>query len=420
MQLKKTNALGAAALTLLGGASTAQAEDRGWVFDTATLIYSELDGRVSAVEPKLRATKTLANDRSFSVGATVDVLAGASPNGAIAADTPQTFSRPSGTGQYTTAPGELPLDDTFQDTRIALDGSFTLPVGKQTLTTSLSASNEYDYLSLAAGAVVSRDFNQRNTTVSVGANLASDTIDAVGGAPVPLSIMPAPGQPTGRAEASEDKQIVDLLVSVTQILSPQSLMQISYSLSQSDGYLNDPYKIISVVDGNGDPLRYAYEGRPETRVKHALFAQYKRFVFDRDVLDISFRLLTDDWGIGSQTLDMTYRWNFSAARYLEPHVRYYRQSAADFYRIALFDGEENQLEFASADPRLGQFDAVTLGLKYGQTLKSGNEWNLRLEGYTQQGSTDGVPSQAATALAGRDLDPTLDAVMLTAGYRFRW
>lgn len=117
---------------------------------------------------------------------------------------------------------------------------------------------------------------------------------------------------------------------------------------------------------------------------------------------------------------MTYRWNFSAARYLEPHVRYYRQSAADFYRIALFDGEENQLEFASADPRLGQFDAVTLGLKYGQTLKSGNEWNLRLEGYTQQGSTDGVPSQAATALAGRDLDPTLDAVMLTAGYRFRW
>ncbi|ULQ46400.1 DUF3570 domain-containing protein [Flagellatimonas centrodinii] len=420
MQLKKTNALGAAALTLLGGTSTAQAEDRGWVFDTATLIYSELDGRVSAVEPKLRATKTLANDRSFSVGATVDVLAGASPNGAIAADTPQTFSRPSGTGQYTTAPGELPLDDTFQDTRIALDGSFTLPVGKQTLTTSLSASNEYDYLSLAAGAVVSRDFNQRNTTVSVGANLASDTIDAVGGAPVPLSIMPAPGQPTGRAEASEDKQIVDLLVSVTQILSPQSLMQISYSLSQSDGYLNDPYKIISVVDGNGDPLRYAYEGRPETRVKHALFAQYKRFVFDRDVLDISFRLLTDDWGIGSQTLDMTYRWNFSAARYLEPHVRYYRQSAADFYRIALFDGEENQLEFASADPRLGQFDAVTLGLKYGQTLKSGNEWNLRLEGYTQQGSTDGVPSQAATALAGRDLDPTLDAVMLTAGYRFRW
>ena len=420
MQLNKTNALGAAALTLLGGASTAQAEDRGWVFDTATLIYSELDGRVSAVEPKLRATKTLTNDRSFSVGATVDVLAGASPNGAIEADTPQTFSRPSGTGQYTTAPGELPLDDTFQDTRIALDGSFTLPVGKQTLTTSLSASNEYDYLSLAAGAVVSRDFNQRNTTVSLGANLASDTIDAVGGAPVPLSIMPAPGQPTGRTEASEDKQIVDLLVSVTQILSPHSLMQISYSLSQSDGYLNDPYKIISVVDGNGDPLRYAYEGRPETRVKHALFAQYKRFVFDRDVLDISFRLLTDDWGIGSQTLDMTYRWNFSTARYLEPHIRYYRQSEADFYRIALFDGEENQLEFASADPRLGQFDAVTLGLKYGQTLKSGNEWNLRLEGYTQQGSTDGVPSQAATALAGRDLDPTLDAVMLTAGYRFRW
>ena len=151
-----------------------------------------------------------------------------------------------------------------------------------------------------------------------------------------------------------------------------------------------------------------------------MFAQYKRFVFNRDVLDVSLRFMRDDWGISSETLDMTYRWNFSETRYLEPHVRYYLQGEADFYRAALFDGEDTTLTEASADPRLGRFDAITLGLKYGQTLRSGNEWNVRLEGYTQLGSTAGVPAQAAAGLSRFDLDPSLDAVMLTAGYRFSW
>lgn len=417
MQLKP-NALSAAALALLGSTGTQAADTGKWQFDAATLVYSEADSRVQAVEPKLRATRALDNDRSISAAVTVDVLTGASPNGAAPADSPQTFTSASGNKPYTVDAFETPLDDDFRDTRVAVDGSFTTPVGDQTLTTSLAASKEYDYLSISAGAVLSKDFNRNNTTVSAGINVANDTIDAVGGAPVPLSVMPAPGNP--RPESTETKQIYDLLFSVTQVLSPVSLMQISYSLSQSDGYLNDPYKLLSVVDANGDPLRYVYESRPDTRLKHALFAQYKRFVFGRDVIDVSLRLMSDDWGITSETLDTTYRWNFSETRYLEPHLRYYRQSEADFYRAALFDGEENTLTEASADPRLGQFDAVTVGLKYGQTLPSGNEWNVRLEAYTQLGKTTGVPAQAAAGLSRFDLEPTLDALMLTAGYRFSW
>lgn len=417
MQLKP-NALSAAALALLGSTGTQAADTGKWQFDAATLVYSEADSRIQAVEPKLRATRALDNDRSISAAVTVDVLTGASPNGAAPADSPQTFTSASGNKPYTVDAFETPLDDDFRDTRVAVDGSFTTPVGDQTLTTSLAASKEYDYLSISAGAVLSKDFNRNNTTVSAGINVANDTIDAVGGAPVPLSVMPAPGNP--RPESTETKQIYDLLFSVTQVLSPVSLMQISYSLSQSDGYLNDPYKLLSVVDANGDPLRYVYESRPDTRLKHALFAQYKRFVFGRDVIDVSLRLMSDDWGITSETLDTTYRWNFSETRYLEPHLRYYRQSEADFYRAALFDGEENTLTEASADPRLGQFDAVTVGLKYGQTLPSGNEWNVRLEAYTQLGKTSGVPAQAAAGLSRFDLEPTLDALMLTAGYRFSW
>jgi len=48
----------------------------------------------------------------------LDTLTGASATGAVAQPNAQTFSRPSGDGQYTTSPNELPLDDTFRDTRV--------------------------------------------------------------------------------------------------------------------------------------------------------------------------------------------------------------------------------------------------------------------------------------------------------------
>lgn len=415
--------LNAAALALLGlaGSAAAQVAEPGWEFDTATLVYSETGGRVQALEPKLRATRYGRDGQVITGAVTVDVLTGASPNGAAPASTPQTFSRPSGVGSYTVSPGEVPLDDTFHDTRVALDGGYTFPLGtRHALSLSLNASNEYDYQSFGAGATLSRDFNLKNTTVSLGFNLASDTVDPVGGIPTGLSRVPEPGQATGRVEGTDTKTITDVLASVTQVLSPNSLAVFSYSLSQSDGYQTDPYKLLSVVGVDGQPLRYVYEARPEQRTKQALYGQYKRFVFSRDVWEVSLRLMSDDWGIFSQTLDTTYRWNFGETRYLEPHLRYYRQTEADFYRAALFDGEEGQLGSASADPRLGAFDALTLGIKYGQTLPGGSQWSLRLEGYTQIGQRAGVPAPAEAALAGVDLEPELTAVMLIGGYRFRW
>jgi hypothetical protein len=419
MQLNPS--LNAAALALLGLSQASAAADAvpGWTFDSSTLVYSETGGRVQAAEPRFRATRSWDSGRSLSLGLTLDALTGASPNGAAPASTPQTFTTPSGNGSYTIAAGETPLDDTFRDTRVALDASFSTPLGERnTLTTTLFGSNEYDYLSIGAGATIARDFNLRNTTASLGVNVSQDSIDPVGGAPQPLSRMPVEGEPLGRSAGGESKTVVDVLASVTQVLSPVSLVTLTASASLADGYLTDPYKILSVVGTDGEPLRYVYEARPDTRFKQALYGEYKRFVFDRDAWTLSLRLMSDDWGVFSQTVDSTYRWNFGSHRYLEPHVRYYRQSEADFYHPALFDGQENQLSEASADPRLAAFDAITVGLKYGQTTRGGLPWWVRLEGYTQLGRTAGVPAQAADGLAKFDLEPELTAVMFTAGFRF--
>ncbi len=71
---------------------------------------------------------------------------------------------------------------------------------------------------------------------------------------------------------------------------------------------------------------------------------------------------------------------------------------------------------ASADYRLGEFDAITFGVKYGWKTESGNEWNARLEMYSADGS---VPADLLIGNQGsRDIYPDLDAIIFQLGYRF--
>jgi len=98
MQLKKKNlkkALFEASCTLLGGNSVA----KDWDFDAAVMYYGEPD-RVQALEGILSAKKTLKDDKELSTKLVVDSLTGASANGAVPQTSAQTFTTPSGNGQY--------------------------------------------------------------------------------------------------------------------------------------------------------------------------------------------------------------------------------------------------------------------------------------------------------------------------------
>lgn len=128
--------LAAASLALLGTVSTASAgEFKGWEIDSSVLFYQESDNRVTAIEPTLSIRKAFKGDRFANFKLVIDSLTGATPNGATPSNVPQTFTRPSGTGDYTIAAGETPLDDTFLDTRVALSGSWTQPLDRLTKVT---------------------------------------------------------------------------------------------------------------------------------------------------------------------------------------------------------------------------------------------------------------------------------------------
>jgi hypothetical protein len=66
--------------------------------------------------------------------------------------------------------------------------------------------------------------------------------------------------------------------------------------------------------------------------------------------------------------------------YLEPHVRYYSQGAADFFHYYLVSGEAVP-QYASADTRLAKFHAQTYGTKFGIPFDETSEFNVRIEYY---------------------------------------
>lgn len=429
MQLKKkgsiTTALAGATCALLGQPAV-QANEllKNWKFDTAILFYGETD-RVSLAEGVFNASKTFDDDSLFNLKFVFDTLTGASANGAVAQPTAQTFSRPSGKGNYNVAANETPLDDTFHDTRVQLSTSWMQPFADSWRgTVSANLSGEYDYQSIGFSGQLEKDLFQRNTTLSAGLSYQFDTIDPVGGLPIAFSSMvlnPDNGNDDDDEDdddndsgGSDDKSTLDLIFGVTQVINRHMLMQFNYSYSQVDGYMTDAYKYLSVVNAEGLTQDYLYEGRPDERTKHSFFWQTK-YALDSGVIDVSFRYATDDWDIKSQTVDTRFRYNLNNNNYLQPHLRYYHQSAAEFYRPYLMQGAP-QPTAASADYRVGEMDAITIGLKYGQKMDNDREWAVRLEYYQQTPKNSGFDKPGV--LQDIDIFPGIEAVILQVNYHF--
>lgn len=421
-----------AAVTLALPGALSAAEPGSWDIDSAVLFYSETD-RVQAVEPVISATRWFDTDRALNAKLVVDTLTGASPNGAVPSNLPQTYTQASGNGSYTVAPDTIPLDDTFRDTRVALSGGWQQPL-TQDLDGNIgvAASNEYDYFSLAVNGGLTYALAQNNATLSLALAYAADTLEPEGGIPISGACLFGASADSGCSEASFDatrrgaddtKDTMDLLLGYTQVLGVRTVGQVNLTLTQSDGYHNDPFKLVSVVDtdnsngnGIGEPERHLHEGRPDSRRKQGIFGRIKHQFFDRDVLDASYRYQTDDWGMQAHTVDLRYRWSFRAHQALTPHLRWYDQSAVDFYHPFLRDDEALPEHF-TADYRQAAFTGITVGAEYAHTSRTGTEWKIAVE-YYQQDGTD--PSNAPGQLGGREIFPDLEAIMVRLNFDFDW
>ena len=424
MQLKKKRdlkkALAAASAALV--AVNTQAKE-AWEIDAEVLHYQESDGRVQDISFKSLASRPFKNEDKLTLSLQFDSLTGASPNGAMRQDEIQTFTQASGAAVFSVPAQTLPLDDSFKDTRLALGLNYlrSLDSGAR-FTHGLTFSREYDYQHLGASTSYAFDYDNQNRTLSVGLGAASDTIEPVGGVPGANSLMLGVDG-TSNNSTQESKTVFDFLAGFTQIINRRSLVQLNYSASVFSGYLNDPYKIVSVLADDGTPLEvadgsgnlYRYESRPDSRTGHNFYIEYK-YRFDKAIANLSYRYHTDDWGINSHTIETRYRWLIDAKQWFEPNIRYYTQTAADFYTPWVLDS--NLPTLSSADYRLAEFNGVTFGLSYKRKIGKDTAIGFSFESYKTSG-----PSQSIAAPSGDIVDTQytdLQASIFRVNYSFKW
>lgn len=197
---------------------------------------------------------------------------------------------------------------------------------------NIGYSEEDDYRSVYFGINGERHFNNELTTVAVGFSHASD------------DIFPTDAALFNRVE-SESKRSDSAFVSLSQIINQVSSFQIAFSITQQDGFLSDPYKL--------------RDSRPEEKTQLALSNAYRRFFVAADAaLHVNYRFYHDDFGISSHTADLAWHQNIGSRFQLVPAIRYYSQSAADFF-TNVDDILKPLSEFQSSDYRLAAFGALS-------------------------------------------------------------
>ena len=401
--------LHSAALALLLIPATAKAQsaptDR---IDFSSLLYGE-QSRTQVIEPMVRFTHLLPDGQSVSAQLGIDVITGASPSGALPSGSVQT--RTSASGRVITSPaGRIPLAP-FHDRRVAFDGEWQKPWSRYvTSTLGGTYSREKDYQSLGLNGKFSTDLMRKLLTVTVGGGISRDTVFPVGGTPLGLS------DGSIVHSGSNDKNVTNVLLGASRILSRRWMVSINGIQTFERGYLTEPYKVISLMNlATGQPAGELTDKRPSTRNRSSVLFSSVYHLTD-DVIYTSYRYYWDTWSVRSHTIDLKYRHDLGGDTFLEPLVRYYQQTAADFFTIGLPQGAPLP-DFATSDYRLGALRTITVGGTFGFHPEDiPGEWTIRAQFIRQAGNSS--PPGAIGIQRNFDLSPPINTFAVVLGYSF--
>ncbi|NOU22880.1 MAG: DUF3570 domain-containing protein [Methyloglobulus sp.] len=204
---------------------------------------------------------------------------------------------------------------------------------------------------------------------------------------------------------------------LTQVLDKDSLTSFDLSYTRSTGYLANPYKVvyghvatfdpgqeIAVTNLYGNTASSSLlEIRPDERNLLNWHLGYDRYIEPMDAaFHFDYSFAHDDWGINAHTFEADWVQPLGASWTVTPRIRYYSQSAADFYTTATYKLDENIKdadgnvvgtksiqEFPkhfSSDQRLSDFGTLSGGVTVEKQFTKGVSLETGFEYYTHQGS----------------------------------
>jgi hypothetical protein len=205
-------------------------------------------------------------------------------------------------------------------------------------------SEENDYTAETFSFGVSQDLFGDLTTVSLGYSLGNDTVGR-----------------RGDAAFNEAVERQHYRLGMSQILTKNLLLGLSFESITDEGFLNNPYRQVRYLD-TGTPQGYSYEREvyPRTRTSDAGAIRLRYYLPYRAAVHAEYRQYSDTWAIEADTFELGYTHPIESGWTIEGKIRSYSQTKADFYSD-LFSRSQFQ-NFMARDKELSTFTSQTLRL----------------------------------------------------------
>jgi len=332
----------ALAVLVVTASATAVAEPL-WRFVSDVLLYSDNDN-VHIATPQVGLVRTLDDDGGqVGVRAAVDVISAASVD--VVTQATNRFS------------------EVRSEAGVHLSKSFSGRIPS----VSYRFSQEPDYISHGGHIGISTPVRSKDTTVSGGYGYTYDRVGRHG---------------TSFDSFSESMQLHSADASITQVLSPRTLVRLAYTLTVQDGYMEKPYRQVpmftqagldraamdGVTLGLDNFADYALSSRPaesvpDRRYRHALATRMLHFVPSWDAsLKLDYQLYTDSWGVLSNLVEPAINHQLTDNWMVRGFVRIYHQTAADFWQKTYVVSDAGQLpKWRTLDKSLTSYLSTTAG-----------------------------------------------------------
>ena len=244
-----------------------------------------------------------------------------------------------------------PYDDERTQSSLSLD----LLHGKSTYTLGAVKSDESDYVANTMFAGISHDMFGDLTTIGFGYKRGKNDV---------FRNVKVGGVKQRDPTFAEEMESQSFNLSVSQIITKNLLLSTQYEVVTDEGFLRSPYRSVRFFI---DPFSQGRQDEiyPNTRSSNAASVRAKYFLPYRAAIDGMYRFYTDTWGVIGHTGELGYvhpldkpwaggNWIF------EGRLRYYTQTAADFYRDIF--PRADFANFMARDKELATYDAITAGV----------------------------------------------------------
>lgn len=291
----------------------------------------------------------------------------------------------------------------------------------------ISISSEYDYFSAGVGGSYTKLLNEKNTELSVNANVYIDTWNAI----YPTELRPFGENGNGLNNSlftqntitgntnynprfsefkDEGRNSYSLGFGFSQILHKNVQGSLALDFVQQQGLLSTPFQRVyfsDVADSFIDnfQLADAVERLPDSRFKVAAGGRLNWYLNETFTVRTFYRYYFDDWGITSHTASIEVPIKITNKFTLYPSYRFYNQTAADYFRP--YESALSTDEFYTSDYDLSEYSAnqFGFGVSYTDIFAKAHIWKLGLKSIDLK-------------FYQYDRDTSFSSSIITAGFKF--